>query len=148
VHLLTKDERVELRRAVDDALICRAPCDRELTFHERDEFVLGGQGLTNSRQFQFRPRNGDVTLLVSPSGSSQRTAGGALFGLGAAATIVGLIAWIPAGVGVGLCDQGDCSSAHNTFAAIQILTLVGVGLAAVGTVLVLTSHSTTYSVVE
>jgi hypothetical protein len=148
VHLLTKDERVELRRVVDHALICRAPCDEELTFRESDQFVLGGPGLTNSDQFQFRPRNGDVTLRVNPSGSSQRVGGGVLLGVGGFAAVIGLVASIPAGVGAGLCDQGDCSSVRNTASALQVITVVGLGLALVGVVLLATSPSTTYSVVE
>jgi hypothetical protein len=74
VHLLSRDDRVELRRK-GDVVVCRAPCDAVVEFWPDDEFHLGGSGLTDSPRFTFALRPEDATLDVHPRSSSARAAG-------------------------------------------------------------------------
>jgi hypothetical protein len=147
VHLLTKDDRVELRRLTDDALICKAPCGAALQFHERDEFALRGDELLPSEPFQLRPRDGDLTLRVNPGSAAPRYFGGGLLAVGATTALVALAAVPFVGNSV-FCD-GDpsCIARHDDDRQTAFtVALVGLGMGVVGGLLLALSHSTTYSV--
>lgn len=88
VHLLSDDERAELRRFPGDTVLCRAPCDAPLRFATADDFYVGGSGIVQSSRFQLPPRNGDLTLRVSPARTSSRYLGTGLVVLGGATAIV------------------------------------------------------------
>jgi hypothetical protein len=80
VHLLSDDERVELRRveAVPGQALCKSPCDRTVQVRSEDLFTLGGPGIASSRAFAFDPRDADLTLKVQARSSLPRTIGRAL----------------------------------------------------------------------
>jgi hypothetical protein len=145
VHLLTKDERVELRRVADDALICKAPCDAELRFHDSDEFVLGGQGVARSNIFHFRRREGDITLRVDSGSDAPKYGGAALLGVGGAIAIFGGFLAAGQGAGAALCEGPSCPGRSSSGGT---LALVGLGMAVAGGLLIGFSQRTTYSVVE
>src|SRR5512140_2915519 len=66
VHLLSNDQRVELRHLVvgNDVLVCKAPCDVAVSFLASDVFRLDGTGLRESGLFRLPPREA-----TSPCGS-------------------------------------------------------------------------------
>jgi hypothetical protein len=144
VHLLTSDERVELRRVVDDALICKAPCGAELQFHESDTFVLTGSGVSRSNTFEFRPRDGEVTLRVSSGSVVPKVIGAILLVVGATLAVDGGLAYAASSIPV----SDNCSSnpACSTNSTAGILALIGLGLAIAGGIVLLQTHVTTYTV--
>jgi hypothetical protein len=149
VHLLTKDDRVELRRLTDDALICKAPCGAALQFHEQDAFAFRGEGLLPSAPFQFRPRDGDVTLRVEPGDVAPRYLGAGLLAVGGTAALVSLLA-VPFVGNTVFCD-GDpsCIAQHNDDRQTALTVgLVALSAAVLGGVLLAVSHPTSYSVDE
>jgi hypothetical protein len=149
VHLLTEDERVELRRVADNALICKAPCGQELQFHQSDEFVLRGKGLSPSPPFLFSPREGDVSLRVQPASAAPRFAGGVLVAGGAAAAAIGgLYALAEAAASICMADSNGCTSHADQVQTGAIVALAGLGAAAIGLLILLSTHPTTYSVEE
>jgi hypothetical protein len=156
VHLLTKDGRVELRRLTDNALICKTPCGSELQFHEDDQFVLGGQGLLRSVPFQLRPRDGEVTLRVSSGDVTPLILGGVTLSVGSSmAMISGLFYAINGSIPAGLfCDEdAACHARENAAKAdaqstARTVAFVGLGVAAVGGLILLLTHRTSYTVEE
>jgi hypothetical protein len=152
LHLLSDDDRVQLLRIVPgsrDALVCTAPCNAMLDYRASDVFVLDGPGLLASRPFQFRPRDGDVTMRVSAGPwipravGSVTLVGGGLTALWGGLNLAGRLAF-----GDVFCDQDPkCIEGHarekrtSTF-----ITFTGLAVALVGGVLILSSHPTTYTV--
>jgi hypothetical protein len=149
VHLFTKDDRVELRRLTDDALICKAPCGAVVQFHEQDAFAFRGEGLLPSAPFQFRPRDGDVTLRVDPGSAAPRYLGAGLLAVGGTAALISLLA-VPLVGNTVFCD-GDpsCIAQHNDDRQTALTVgLVALGAAVLGGVLLALTHPTTYSADE
>src|SRR5262249_58053636 len=64
VHLLTDDDKVELYRSAG-ALVCTSPCGIVLDLRPGDLFYFGGADIAQSEDFNFRPRDGEVTLRVN-----------------------------------------------------------------------------------
>jgi len=54
VHLVTDDQRVELRRFADHAFVCKAPCGVEVPVQRGEQFRLEGQGLNPSEPGRVR----------------------------------------------------------------------------------------------
>jgi hypothetical protein len=133
VHILTSDERVELRRLADDALICKTPCGVELQLHEADAFVLTGSGVSASKPFEFSPRDGDVKLRVTTGSVVPTVVGAGLLVAGAiTATYAGLLA-LDASVSPGFCNTPDCrASADSKSTTAGTVALIGLGALIVG----------------
>lgn len=151
MHLLSKDDRVELRRLKDNAFICRAPCGTELRFHESDAFILDGRGLLSSVPFQFRPRDGDVTLRVKPAELGPPIVGGVLFGVGGTtAAFAGFVYALDAGFAGVFCDGDPVCIAHDNDkkTSAGVVALLGLGCAVVGGLLLYFTHRTDYTVEE
>jgi hypothetical protein len=142
---------VELRRVVDNALICKAPCDEQLMFRESDQFVLGGPGLTNSDRFQFRPRDGEVKLRVTSGDLLVPILGGTLAGAGGVVALYGGLSFALDSAFQGTFCDGDqaCIAGDRSRTdSARTVMLVGLGLAAVGGLILLLTRRTTYSVEE
>ena len=146
VHLLSDDERVELRRLGDGATMCRTPCDTVVHYVTGDEFVLDGPGISPSSPLFFHPRNGEVTLRVAARPLAPRKVAGALMAVGLTAFALGAVAWLPTGVANGLCDRGTCSAERTAFTVVETAVVGGLISAAVGLVLFHVNPPTRFSV--
>jgi hypothetical protein len=151
VHLLSDDARVELRHlgVGNDVLVCKAPCGVAVSFRASDVFRLDGTGLRQSETFHLPPRAGDLTMRVSARDQGPRVAGVVLLVAGSAAAAIGGILAVPAfAFGDVFCDQDpQCAAGNSTRRATFLgVFLGGVVVAALGTVLVVTSKPTTFTV--
>jgi hypothetical protein len=126
VHLLTPDDRVELRRATN-VLACRAPCDAVVEFFSGESFHLGGDGLADSASFTFQLSPDDVMLDVHPRSPHP----GAGTGLAAAGGLVAVLGASGALLGVVLC-QSESNSRGSCAATGLIIGSVVVGVAGIG----------------
>lgn len=150
VHLLTDDQRVELRHLVvgSDVLVCKAPCDVAVSFLASDAFRLDGTGLREGAVFHLPPREGDITLRVSAREQAPRVAGIVLIAAGGTAATIGGITALPAfAFGDVFCDQDPQCAAGNrrTRATLLGVFVGGLLVAVVGVVLVATSKPTTFT---
>jgi hypothetical protein len=137
VHLLSADERVELRRTAGDlvrVVECKAPCDAEVRFTADETFTLGGPALAESNPFTFRPRNGDVTLRVEPRASSSRTGGVVLAVFGGITLAAGLgVTGLASVTCLALRGAGDdCHGLGGYMLLGGLVAAVGAGLAYAG----------------
>lgn len=149
VHLLSDDDRVELRRLVpeaDDEVVCKAPCNVVVQFRPSDTFFVDGEGLARSASFQFVPGNGDLTLRASAGSQVARVSGSLLLVGGLAVfEIAGQVyaseKW---GFGHVFCD-GDptCVAAHDrTRQTAATVALSGLGVLLLGAVILATHPRT------
>ncbi|HEY2028768.1 MAG TPA: hypothetical protein VGH20_06130 [Myxococcales bacterium] len=146
VHLLSPNDRVELRRATGE-LLCRAPCDEDLSVNDADAFVIGGPGVVPSEPFTFRLRE-QATLRVEPSSLAARSFGKTVLMTGAAIGIASLVASY---VYLGYClhsalHDNDCARTPQ-----QVMFGLGIGsslLAGVGGLIMVANPPTKFTVVE
>lgn len=127
VHLLSNDQRVELRRNDADAAICTAPCGAAVALRTGDEFRLTGPELAPSDSFTFYPRDGDLTLKVTARPDKPRAISKGVIIAGAA---VVLLSGIVADVGVAKA-QNDCGAGvayTNCWNGVITAGFVGTGL--------------------
>jgi hypothetical protein len=132
VHLLTDDERLELRRASDDMVLCRAPCAQVLTFYPGEQVLLAGDGIPPSPPFHFRYREGDAWLSVH-AGSTRGQAAGAV---GMVAGAIGLVVfptyWLVATAvcapGAAVLGDKDCQRRADSVGAAGLVTSLLAGL--------------------
>jgi hypothetical protein len=153
VHLLSNDERVELRRLSvsgrEEFFICKAPCGAELQVGSQDQFVLNGPGVVSSAPFQLPSNHGDITLRVTASDNGPRVIGGVLIvGGGATLSIAGLTWLVESAFGNVFCDQdSQCISGNNTRRNTTLaITAGGLAVSVLGLVLLLTSRPTRFAV--
>ncbi|HUJ29320.1 MAG TPA: hypothetical protein VLW85_25045 [Myxococcales bacterium] len=130
VHLLSNDQRVELRRGDSDAAICTAPCGTTIALRAGDEFRLAGPELAPSDAFTFYPRDGDLTLKVTARPQKPRTISKGVIIAGAA---VFLLSGIVADVGIAKA-QNDCGAGvdySNCWNGAITAGLIGTGIGVV-----------------
>jgi hypothetical protein len=133
VHLLTEDDRVELRRLSDNSLVCRTPCGIDVRFDEADAFALDGKWLMRSKPFQFRPRDGEVKLRVSSGSAVPIIIGGGLLGIGGTIAVVGGLVFLGANWDNSLCYPSTCHAENDAKAATAAtVALIGLGVVLVG----------------
>jgi hypothetical protein len=151
VHLLSDDERVELRHLVlgNDVLVCKAPCGVALSISASDVFRLDGTGLRQSEVFHLPQRGGDIVVRVSASDQGPRIAGVVLVAAGTTAAAIGGLLALPAfAFGDVFCDQDpQCVAGNSSRRATALGVFLG-GLAAgvLGAVVLLDSKPTTLTV--
>jgi hypothetical protein len=151
VHLLTDDERVELRHLVvgNDVLVCKAPCGVALSFSASDVFRLDGTGLRPSEVFHLPQPAGDIVMRVSARDQGPRILGVVLLAAGTTAATIGGILAVPAfAFGDVFCDQDPrCAASNRSRRATALgVFLGGVAAAVLGTVVLLNSKPTTFTV--
>lgn len=144
VHLLTANDRVELRRASGE-LVCRAPCDQDLSVKDADTFVIGGAGVVPSEPFTFQLHE-DVTLHVQPTSLAARNAGKAILGLGGAITVAALIGlYAVAADCTATGFEGHSCASPAPLNVLTILSLAGAALAGAGGIVMLANPPTKFS---
>jgi hypothetical protein len=144
VHLLSDDERVELRRveAVPGPALCKSPCDRTVQVRSEDLFTLAGPGLSSSRAFAFDPRDADVTLKVQAGSSLPRMIGRGLVIAGGAVGAGTLL--------VGTEVTYDCiltqgCSIKNTQAIVLGVAAIAAAVGLIGVMILLYSPPTDFT---
>jgi hypothetical protein len=127
LHLLSDDQRVELRKA-SGQLVCVTPCNAEVRFYEGEPFRLEGKKLASSEELTFDPSDTEVTLRVRARAELPRRSartlllvGGALFG-GTLLTFLG--------VGL-LCLPSEQDSACHRASNAGYYIVGGIGLSAI-----------------
>lgn len=150
VHLLSDDERVELRHSLpqkDYTVVCKTPCDRVVQFRQADEFRLAGDGLLSSEPFEFRPRNGDVTLKVSTGKRVPIYVGTAIAFAGGLAANIGLYSVMWARQEDVSCAISETCGPHDTLRKTgYILMASGLAVFATGVAILLFSPRTGFTV--
>src|SRR5262249_18437156 len=130
VHLLSDDDKVELHRSAG-ALVCTSPCGIVLDLRPGDLFYFGGADIAQSEDFNFRPRDGEVTLRVNARPEEpRRTARNVMIGgaiLIVAGTVLGYVAVVQRASGC-VNAPPDCSSGQSTLYAALAVDAVGLGL--------------------
>ena len=121
VHLLSNDERVELRTAAGEA-VCATPCDTLVWFRDGEAFKLEGSWLVSSHPLTFDPADTEVTLRVNAKNQTQRVVG---FGIMAGGWAMAGGAAITLGFeGLGCWLNPSCSGISTS----GPLTVGGIGL--------------------
>ncbi len=151
VHLLSDDDRVELRRSglEREELVCKTPCDTVVRVQPTDLFTLDGRGLAGSAPFSFLPRNGDITLRVRAGAQGPRILGAALMGAGHSVMVGSALYALPQlYFGEVFCDGRPACKDDNarTRAATLTVFLVGLGVGLTGLLIWLARQPTRFTV--
>jgi len=132
----------------DDALVCAAPCDREVDGRGGQDFYLAGEGIVHSDNFKLLAREGGIEMKVRAGSQGARTlsiigtvAGGAIGFVGLSLFSSGIAPYGQSGV----YYSGDTRSRLLVGGGISMLA--GAALA-IGSLYALSQNQTTFQVRE
>jgi hypothetical protein len=139
------DPRTRLDRVVAGAgsvPVCFAPCNKMLETNSL--YIIQGDGVRATTRFMLPDDRDEVTLDVQ-AGSTARVAGGAiLLGAGLISAYIGALVWSAGSISnTNGFDQPG--SGNNAISVGRTMVVVGLGGAAVGLYLALSSHTTVNS---
>ncbi|TMB35490.1 MAG: hypothetical protein E6J61_01290 [Deltaproteobacteria bacterium] len=133
VHLLSPDEAVELHRLAgrDRIMVCKAPCDTEVSFRAADRFAIDGPGLLRSAAFHLPARDGEAAFRVTPEYTAPMQVAGILGGAAGFAFLYGGIGYLgEAALGGVSCDgEAPCLARHQSDQNhYRVVALIGLGV--------------------
>jgi hypothetical protein len=142
------DPRTRLDRVIGNATVpvCFAPCDKML--ESNSLYIIQGDGVRATSRFMLPDDRESVTLDVQ-AGSTARVAGGAiLLGAGLLSAYIGALVWSAGSIGNSPEFSGTTTTTRPNDSAVSVgrtMVVVGLGGAAVGLYLAMSSHTTVNS---
>jgi len=141
VHLFSPDDAVELHRLAgrERITICKAPCDKEVSFRAADRFAIDGPGLLRSAAFHLPARDGEAAFRVTPEYTAPVQVAGILAGAGGIASLYGGFGYVLEGIAPAFCDdEAPCLARHRSEQNhYRVVGLIGLAVAIAGTAFVL-----------